>query len=331
MLAYPELYHWDLRRTFGRNMPRLRQEPLGERISTTILQMAANGGSKALSRDVRQIGGPGGGLIERTARRKLVRTAQTLGDGRARAGDAIAAPACSPVLAGRADPGTDPGRGLAVGRAVRDSVAARRGHPAQPPGRRSRRPGRCRSSGWSSSSACRASSRCASQGRAWPIAGAALQGVFRNPLVDSQIIGVSSGAAFGGAWPSCCSTARRSRWPRRSPPGSRPSSSSTYSRITRQTPILLLVLAGVVTSAFFSALISLIKFVADPDNKLPAIVYWLMGSFAGASWRDRRHPGRPDRARGGPDPRPAVSHQRPLARRRGRAGAGRPGRAHAAG
>lgn len=40
------------------------------------------------------------------------------------------------------------------------------------------------------------------------------------------------------------------------------------------------VLGGVIVGAFFSALISLIKFTADTENQLPAIVYWLMGSLA---------------------------------------------------
>lgn len=119
------------------------------------------------------------------------------------------------------------------------------------------------------------------------VAGAALQGVFRNPLVDSQIIGVSSGAAFGGAlaillFDNATVTVGLAFV------AGLAAIVIVYllSRITRQTPILLLVLAGVITNAFFSALISLIKFVADPDNKLPAIVYWLMGSFASASWSD---------------------------------------------
>lgn len=43
---------------------------------------------------------------------------------------------------------------------------------------------------------------------------------------------------------------------------------------------MILVLSGVAISAFFSALISAIKFIADPDDKLPEIVYWLMGSLA---------------------------------------------------
>ncbi|MEM1139180.1 MAG: iron ABC transporter permease, partial [Pseudomonadota bacterium] len=43
---------------------------------------------------------------------------------------------------------------------------------------------------------------------------------------------------------------------------------------------------GIVTSAFFTALISLIKYVADPEDSLPTIVYWLLGSFNGASARE---------------------------------------------
>ena len=47
--------------------------------------------------------------------------------------------------------------------------------------------------------------------------------------------------------------------------------------------ILVLVLSGVAISAFFNSLISAVKFIADPDDKLPEIVYWLMGSLASVS------------------------------------------------
>ena len=113
------------------------------------------------------------------------------------------------------------------------------------------------------------------------IAGAALQGTFRNPLVGPEIIGVSAGAGFGGslailtldspyATVACAFV------------GGMVAITVVYflSQIGRRMPILMLVLAGVITGTFFSALISLVKFIADPQNKLPAIVYWLMGSFA---------------------------------------------------
>lgn len=117
------------------------------------------------------------------------------------------------------------------------------------------------------------------------VAGATLQGVFRNPLVGPQIIGVSSGAAFGGALAILLFSGTSAilglavtfglvaialvYW---------------MSRIAGRNPVLMLVLSGVVVSAFFAALIALIKYVADPDDKLPAIVFWLMGSFATATF-----------------------------------------------
>jgi iron complex transport system permease protein len=51
-----------------------------------------------------------------------------------------------------------------------------------------------------------------------------------------------------------------------------------------RTSILTVILAGMVIGALFGALVSLLQFVADPNGSLPAIVYWLMGSFATATW-----------------------------------------------
>ncbi len=117
------------------------------------------------------------------------------------------------------------------------------------------------------------------------VAGSALQGIFRNPLVGPQIIGVSSGAAFGGALAILLSESRYLLIGLAFACGML-AMVIVYS-ISRQqgrASILMLVLAGIVTSAFFSALVSVTKFVADPDDKLPAIVFWLMGSFASASY-----------------------------------------------
>ncbi|HGN1704255.1 TPA: FecCD family ABC transporter permease [Providencia rettgeri] len=117
------------------------------------------------------------------------------------------------------------------------------------------------------------------------VAGAALQGIFRNPLVGPQIIGVSSGAALGGALAILLF-------------------SSLFITISfafiggllaivlvfllgfnRQgSQLLMLILAGVIINAFFAALISLITYFADPNNTLQTIVFWLMGSFASASY-----------------------------------------------
>jgi iron complex transport system permease protein len=54
-------------------------------------------------------------------------------------------------------------------------------------------------------------------------------------------------------------------------------------RTYRSTPVLMLVLSGVIVAAFFSALLSGAKYLADPDSKLPAITYWLLGSLNGSS------------------------------------------------
>lgn len=117
------------------------------------------------------------------------------------------------------------------------------------------------------------------------VAGAALQGVFRNPLVGPQIIGVSSGAAFGGALALLLGVGLAGLMLGAFVFGLVALAIVfALSRIDGRSSVLMLVLAGVVTGAFFSALVSLVTFLADPNDTLPAIVYWLMGSFATASW-----------------------------------------------
>lgn len=118
-------------------------------------------------------------------------------------------------------------------------------------------------------------------GASLAMAGTAFQGIFKNPLVSSDLLGVSNGAGFGAALAILFS-------------GSSViiqifafifgiiSVSITYliSKAYRAGGILILVLSGVAISAFFNSLISAIKFIADPEDKLPEIVYWLMGSLA---------------------------------------------------
>ncbi|CNH00545.1 hemin transport system permease HmuU [Yersinia aldovae] len=113
------------------------------------------------------------------------------------------------------------------------------------------------------------------------VAGAALQGIFRNPLVGPQIIGVSSGAALGGAiaivlFSSLILTTTLAFI------GGLLAMVLVYflGCYGGSSRVLMLILAGVVISAFFSALISLLTYFADPNSTLPTIVFWLMGSFA---------------------------------------------------
>jgi len=118
------------------------------------------------------------------------------------------------------------------------------------------------------------------------ISGAAFQGMFRNPLVSPDVLGVSAASGFGAALAILLS---------RSPLELQLLAFAfglggvglTYllARVYQTTPVLMLVLSGVVVAAFFSALLSGTKFVADPENKLPAITYWLLGSFNAATLR----------------------------------------------
>ena len=119
------------------------------------------------------------------------------------------------------------------------------------------------------------------------IAGAAFQGMFANPLVSPDILGVSAGAGFGAAIGILLFGN-----------GMTMQLFALFTGIMaigftflicgfkRDMPMFMLVLAGVVTSALFQALISLVKFLADPEEKLPSITYWLMGSLGTASYMD---------------------------------------------
>ncbi|MCC7550665.1 MAG: iron ABC transporter permease [Methanobacterium sp.] len=118
-------------------------------------------------------------------------------------------------------------------------------------------------------------------GAALSVAGAAFQGTFKNPLVSPDILGVSAGAGFGAAiailtvgiplltqvsafvWGLVAVTL-------------------TYviGRSIKSSQILVMVLSGMAIGSLFGALISLCKYMADPFEKLPQIVYWLMGSIS---------------------------------------------------
>lgn len=119
------------------------------------------------------------------------------------------------------------------------------------------------------------------------ISGAAFQGMFHNPLVSPFILGVSAGAGFGAALGIVLD-------------GSIvtiqifafvfgiAAVAVTYftSRIYKTTPILMLVLSGMVVSALFQSMLSLLKYAVDTESKLPAIVFWLMGSMGNISFED---------------------------------------------
>lgn len=121
-------------------------------------------------------------------------------------------------------------------------------------------------------------------------AGAAYQGVFQNPMASPDVLGASSGAAMGAAiaillglthnaitlvsFLCAIGTVAVVYAVGCRAPGSR---------------ILNLVLCGMVISSLCSAGTSYVKLVADPNNQLPAITYWLLGSLNGTTmdevWR----------------------------------------------
>jgi iron complex transport system permease protein len=121
-------------------------------------------------------------------------------------------------------------------------------------------------------------------GAALSVSGTTYQAMFVNPLVSPSILGVLSGASFGAAlgivifnsWFltqllafafACAAVAL----------------AVVLSLFFRRSSILVLILGGMVVGAFFTSLTSLLKYAADPDNQLPELVYWLMGSFTHAN------------------------------------------------
>lgn len=118
------------------------------------------------------------------------------------------------------------------------------------------------------------------------VSGAAFQGLFGNPLVSPHILGVSSGAGFGaamsilifrhmafvplGALVFGLVAMMVALW---------------ISRRGGKSSLFMLILAGVITAALFEAMLSLIKYLADPNDTLPTIIYWLMGSLTSADWQ----------------------------------------------
>lgn len=111
--------------------------------------------------------------------------------------------------------------------------------------------------------------------------GAAYQGMFRNPLVSPDILGVSAGAGLGAV---VAIFANLSIFYVQlfALVGGLLAVTLVYGMaqlIRRHDPILVLVLSGVALSSLLGAGISLIKVLADTDRQLPAITFWLLGSF----------------------------------------------------
>jgi iron complex transport system permease protein len=125
-------------------------------------------------------------------------------------------------------------------------------------------------------------------GAALAAAGSTYQGLFRNPLVSPDILGVSAGASLGavlGIFLSLPVAAIQLL----AFAGGLAAVGAVYAvglAMRRHDPVLTLVLAGVAVGAVLGAAISLLKVMADPYNQLPAITYWLLGSLAASTLGD---------------------------------------------
>ncbi len=118
-------------------------------------------------------------------------------------------------------------------------------------------------------------------GAALSVSGVAFQSMFINPLVSPSLLGVLSGASFGAALGMIISN----NW--------LVIQGSAFlfgflavllslgvARLYRADRLLMLLLGGIISGALFTSLLSIIKYLADPYNQLPAIVYWLMGGLS---------------------------------------------------
>lgn len=124
-------------------------------------------------------------------------------------------------------------------------------------------------------------------GAALSVAGASYQGMFKNPLTSPDLLGASAGASLGAcialllgmpgsmvqllAFAGGIVAVAMAVW---------------LNRFVDYDPTLGLVLAGILVSTLFQSGMSLVKFMADADDKLPTITFWLMGSFANVNLGD---------------------------------------------
>ena len=125
-------------------------------------------------------------------------------------------------------------------------------------------------------------------GAALAVAGAAFQGLFRNPLVSPDILGASAGAALGAVLGIYFSAGvfgiQMAAFA-----GGLLAVALVYgvgSTVRHSDPVLVLLLAGIVIGSLLGAGIGMVKVLADPYNQLPAITFWLLGSLSATHVND---------------------------------------------
>lgn len=118
------------------------------------------------------------------------------------------------------------------------------------------------------------------------VAGASLQALFSNPLTSSDTLGVSAGSAFGAALALLFSANLFTVQLLSLFMGILAVAIAiSVGRSKSGSSMVMMILAGVLVSYMFQAFVSLVKYVADTDSKLPAITFWLMGSMSGVSYK----------------------------------------------
>ncbi len=132
----------------------------------------------------------------------------------------------------------------------------------------------------------------AAVGSSLAVSGAVFQGLFRNPMADPYVIGISSGAALGAVFAMLSGFSLAvggfGAVPLFAFGGGIITIMLVYSmaRVGRAVPVMTLLLAGIAVSAFLSALVSLLTYFAG--EKLHMVVFWMMGGLGGATWHQVR-------------------------------------------
>ena len=124
-------------------------------------------------------------------------------------------------------------------------------------------------------------------GAALAVSGALLQGIFRNPLADPGLIGVSSGAALGAVFTIISGLAVFGIYTL--PVAAFLAGAATtllvyrLSRRHGRTDVAMLLLVGLALNALAGATTGLLTYLAD-DAQLRSIVFWTLGGLGGALW-----------------------------------------------
>lgn len=124
-------------------------------------------------------------------------------------------------------------------------------------------------------------------GAALSVAGATFQGIFRNPLVSPDLLGVSSGACIGAAMAILLGLGLLAIQGFAFVGGLvAVLLTMSLPKLVKRDSTIILVLSGIIISGFMMACLGLVKYLADPETQLADIVYWQMGSLTKVSYQN---------------------------------------------